>query len=151
MTALAVIITGVLLLSLRPPQARFPAMPGAAESAGVTGAGRGSTIAGQVSVSPELAGRIGAAHILFIIARRGPGLPFAVRRIVDPRFPLHYRLGPEDAMMAGAPFTGEVTVVARLSVAGGAGPAQPGDMEGEHPGKVTVGVQDADIVINRIE
>jgi cytochrome c-type biogenesis protein CcmH len=153
LAALAAIVIGVLIASLHSPQGTAPGMPGAVESAGTTdaGAGRGSTIAGRITVAPELAGRIGAAHVLFIIARRGPGPPFAVKRIAEPHFPLRYRLGPEDAMMSGTPFAGEVTMVARLSVAGGAGPAQPGDMEGEHPGKIPVGAQDVDIVINRIE
>ncbi|HYL79615.1 MAG TPA: hypothetical protein VEU07_02315 [Candidatus Acidoferrum sp.] len=87
---------------------------------------------------------------MFIIARRGPGPPFAVERIPEPRFPLSYRLGSENVMMAGAPFEGEVTMIARLSVAGGAGPAQPGDLEGEHPGRVVIGQPGVDILINRV-
>jgi cytochrome c-type biogenesis protein CcmH len=152
LAALAAIIIGVLIASLNAPQGSAPGMSGAAESAGTTdgGAGRGPTIAGRISVAPELAGRIEAAHVLFIIARRGAGPPFAVKRIADPHLPLRYRLGAEDVMMAGTPFAGEVTMVARLSLAGGAGPAQPGDMEGEHPGKVSAGAQDADIVINQV-
>jgi cytochrome c-type biogenesis protein CcmH len=90
------------------------------------------------------------AHVLFIIARRGPGPPFAVKRIPEPRFPLSFRLGAENVMMAGAPFEGEVSLIARLSIAGGAGPAQPGDLEGEHPGQVTIGQRGADILINRV-
>jgi cytochrome c-type biogenesis protein CcmH len=153
LAALAAIIIGVLIASLRSPEETSPGMLGALESGGATGpvAGRGSTIAGQISVAPQLAGRVGAAHVLFIIARRGAGAPFAVKRIAEPHFPLRYHIGPENVMMTGTPFRGEVTMVARLSVAGGAGPAQPGDMEGEHPGKIAVGAQDADIVINRIE
>ncbi len=153
LAALAAIIIGVLIASLRSPQGTAPGTLGAVESGGTTdpAAGRGSTIGGRISVAPQIAGRIGAAHVLFIIARRGAGSPFAVKRIAEPDFPLRYRIGPGDVMMAGTPFTGEVTMVARLSVAGGAGPAQPGDMEGEHPGKIPVGAQDADIVINRIE
>ncbi len=137
LTGLAAIIIGVLISSLNAPQNTQP--------------GPGPTIAGQISVAPALAGRIGAAHVLFIIARRGAGPPFAVKRISEPHFPLRYRLGPENVMMAGTPFTGEVTMAARLSVAGGAGPAQPGDMEGEHPGTVSVGARDADIVIDRMD
>ncbi len=154
LAALAAIIIAVLIASLNGPQGSAPTPPGAAASAGTTsdgGTSRGPSIAGRISVAPELASRIGAAHALFIIARRGPGPPFAVKRITDPHLPLRYRLGAEDVMMAGTPFAGEVTMVARLSVAGGAGPAQAGDLEGEHPGKVPVGAQDADIVIDRVD
>ncbi len=153
LAALAAIIIAVLITSLNGPRGSAPTTPGAAASAGTSdgSAGRGPSIAGRISVSPELASRIGAAHALFIIARRGPGPPFAVKRIVDPHLPLRYRLSAEDVMMAGTPFAGEVTMVARLSVAGGAGPPQAGDLEGEHPGKVRVGAQDADIVIDRVD
>ena len=53
-------------------------------------------------------------------------------------------------MMTGTPFEGQVTVSARVSKAGGAGPAQAGDLEGEHPGAVTIGARGVDIVISRV-
>lgn len=152
MVAIAV---GVLLTSLGPPEGTAPDRRSGTEA---TGRGSGATqpegdgpaITGKITVAPELAGRVGAAHVLFIIARRGPGPPFAVKRIPDPRFPLPYRMGRENVMMAGTPFEGEVSLIARLSLAGGAGPAQPGDLEGEHPGRVTVGQGGVDIQINHV-
>jgi cytochrome c-type biogenesis protein CcmH len=53
-------------------------------------------------------------------------------------------------MVAGTPFQGEVSVSARVSKGGSAGPAQPGDLEGEYPGRVTVGAHDVNIVISRL-
>ena len=106
-------------------------------------------IAGTVTIAPELRARLTEEATLFIIARKGPGPPFAVKRIARPSFPLPYRMGPRDMMMAGTPFEGEVSVSARLSRAGAAGPAQPGDLEGEHPDRVAVGARGADIVIPR--
>ncbi|MBI4839669.1 MAG: hypothetical protein HY803_01050 [candidate division NC10 bacterium] len=83
-------------------------------------------------------------------ARKGPGPPFAVLRIARPSFPLAYRLGPGDVMTAGTPFEGEVDVSARLSRAAAAAPAGRGDLEGEHPGRVTVGARGVDIVISHV-
>lgn len=153
--ALAAIAVGVLLSSLGPPEGTAPDRRSEVEPSGrgpgvTPSGGGGPAIMGTITVAPELAARLGAAHVLFIIARRGPGPPFAVERIPEPRFPLPYRLGPENVMMAGAPFEGEVTMIARLSIAGGAGPAQPGDLEGEHPGRVVVGQRGVDILINRV-
>ncbi len=108
-----------------------------------------SSITGTILVSPELAGRVSADAIVFVIARKGAGVPFAVHRYDHARFPLRYRLGPEDVMMSGTPFEGEVSLSARISRGGSAGPAQPGDLEGENPAPVPVGSQNADIVINR--
>jgi hypothetical protein len=95
-------------------------------------------------------GRVQDGSVLFVIARKAAGPPFAVKRIASPRFPLAYRLGPEDAMMAGSAFEGEVRVSARLSRTGTAGPAEAGDLEGEHPVRVPVGSRDVDILISRV-
>jgi hypothetical protein len=112
-------------------------------------AGGSQAITGTISVSRELAGSIPDQAVLFIIAHKGGGAPFAVQRIIGPRFPLRYHLGPEDVMMARTPFEGEVRLSARISLTGSAGPARPGDLEGEHPAAVIVGTRSVDIVISR--
>ena len=90
---------------------------------------------------------------LFIIARKGTGgagPPFAVKRVTGPHFPLAYRLGPADVMMAGMAFEGDVHLSVRLSKNGVAGPGESGDLEGEYPGQVPVGTRGVDIVIARL-
>jgi hypothetical protein len=143
LVALAAAVVGVLVASLGPPDG---AAPGAMREGGAKD--EGPAIAGTISVLPELLGRLGEMDTLFVIARKSAGPPFAVKRIGSPRFPLTYRLGPADVMMAGTPFDGKVSVSARLT-SGGAGPAQPGDLEGEHPGRVAIGASGVDIVITR--
>ncbi len=152
LVGLAALAVGVLWSSLSPPGGTASGRGAESETArggntpppsGVAG----PAIAGTISVAPELRGRVSDGDTLFIIARKGPGVPFAVKRIAGPRFPLQYRLGPEDVMMAGTAFEGELHVSVRLSKTGAAGPAQPGDLEGEHPGEVPVGAGGVDIVI----
>jgi cytochrome c-type biogenesis protein CcmH len=152
--ALAAIVLFVLSRSLGPPEeaSQRPQAGSNASSGGASlpsDSSGGPTIIGTISVSQELTGSIPRKAVLFVIAHKGAGAPFAVQRIVDPRFPLRYRLGPDDVMMAGAPFEGEVRLSARISRTGSAGPAQPGDLEGERPTPVLVGARDADIVISR--
>ncbi len=152
---LAALAVWALVGSMGPPEGTPPGPRPGGEAAGSgTGASssevEGPAIAGTISIPLELGVRLSEGATLFIIARKGPGPPFAVKRILRPRFPLAYRLGPEDAMVTGAPFEGEMTVSARLSKSGSAGPAQPGDMEGEHPGRVAVGARGVDIVIARV-
>jgi hypothetical protein len=91
----------------------------------------GPAISGTLAIAPDLAGRVRDTAVVFIIARRPSGPLFAVKRIAPPRFPLAYRIGPEDVMMAGEAFDGEARVSARVSQTGSAGPPQPGDLEGE--------------------
>jgi cytochrome c-type biogenesis protein CcmH len=152
---LAAVAVGVLINSLNPPgdsgspPEGTPGSFGTASSSGSSGP-EGPGIRGEISIAANLLGRVSASDTLFIIARKGPGPPFAVKRIREPRFPLSYRLGPEDVMTAGTPFQGEVEVSARLSKTGAAGPAQPGDLGGEHPGRVPLDAGGVDIVIARI-
>ena len=155
LVSLAGLAIGVLWTTVSPPDG---SAPGSRSTGGTSGresgapspdAG-GATIGGTISVAPELRGRLTAGDTLFIILRKGPGPPVAVKRIVGPGFPVRYQVGPEDVMMVGTPFEGQVTVSARLSQTGGAGPPKRGDLEGEHPGPVTVGRRGVDIVISRV-
>ncbi len=143
LAGLAALAVGTLFTSLGPPERSAPGTQPGAEA-------DGPAIAGTISIAAELRGRLSEGETLFIILRKGPGPPFAVKRITGPRLPLTYWLGPEDVMVAGTPFEGEVTVSARLSRTGAAGPPQPGDLEGEHPGRVRIGARGVDIVITRI-
>ena len=110
----------------------------------------GPAISGTLAIAPDLAGRIRDTAVVFIIARRASGPPFAVKRIAPPRFPLAFRIGPEDVMMAGEAFDGEVRVSARVSQTGTAGPPQPGDLEGEHGAAVRIGARNVDVLIARV-
>jgi hypothetical protein len=156
LVGLAALAVGVLWSNLTPPES-----PASNERPGIettrTGSepspSEGPSIAGTISVAPELRGRVSDGDTLFIIARKGvggAGPPFAVKRITGPHFPLEFRLGPGDVMMAGAGFEGDVHLSVRLSKSGAAGPGQPGDLEGDHPGQVPVGTQGVNIVIARI-
>jgi cytochrome c-type biogenesis protein CcmH len=150
LVALAAVVVIVLARSLGPPGQASPA--GAQSSPETTQrapASDGPEITGTITVARDLTGRVQDGSVLFVIAHKAAGPPFAVRRIVSPRFPLVYRLGPEDLMMAGSAFEGEVRVSVRLSRTGNAGPAQPGDLEGEHAEPVRVGARNADIAISR--
>lgn len=151
LVALAAVVVIVLAGSLTPPEnAPAPRTGSPPDASPRASASAGPEIAGTISIARDLAGRIPDTSVLFVIAHKAAGPPFAVRRIVSPRFPLAYRLGPEDLMMAGAAFEGEVRVSARLSRTGSAGPAQPGDLEGEHAAPVRVGARNADIAISRV-
>ena len=112
--------------------------------------GKGKVLAGTVRIIPALSGKITSEDVLFVIARRGPGPPLAAKRIPSPSFPVSFRLGPEDMVMAGGPFEGEVSVVARIKKGGAAGPARPGDLEGSYTrNPVKIGEGPIEIVIDR--
>ena len=94
-------------------------------------------IAGKISIDPKLKGNVDSQATLFIIARpsdvdKGP--PLAVKKIDRPVFPLSYSLGPENVMMQGMPFTGTITITARLDKDGNPTTRQPGDLTGDYKG-----------------
>jgi len=105
--------------------------------------GEPGKVSGTITVAPEIATKLKPTDVLYIIARREQvGPPTAVKRVVQPKFPLTYTLGPEDAMMPGMggfdPDT-NITIAARISRTGNATPSA-GDLEGvfeknpAHPG-----------------
>ena len=112
--------------------------------------GQGATISGLITVAQELQSQLRPTDVVFVIAKKDSGPPLAVKKIMNPTFPLAYVLTGEDAMFPGTPFQGEVKVIARVDRDGNAGPAQPGDLEGvarQNPARV--GDRNVDIVINQ--
>jgi len=151
LAALAVLVVVTLIKSLTPPEnASSPITERRADAGSRTPGQDVSEIRGTITMAPELAGRMREGSVLFIIARKAAGAPFAVKRIIAPRLPVTYHIGAEDVMMAGQAFDGEVRVSARVSQTGSAGPPQPGDLEGEHATPVQVGARNVDVVIARV-
>jgi cytochrome c-type biogenesis protein CcmH len=149
--ALAAVVVIVLARSLTPPENASSLGSGSSlDASRRASAPARPEISGTISIARDLTGRIQDGSVLFVIARKAAGPPFAVKRIVSPQFPVTYRIGPEDVMMAGSPFEGEVHMSARLSRTGTAGPPEAGDLEGEHPAPVAVGSRNVDILISRV-
>ncbi|MBI4270553.1 MAG: cytochrome c-type biogenesis protein CcmH [Candidatus Rokubacteria bacterium] len=108
-------------------------------------------ISGTVSLAEGVRGEAPVAGTLFVIARRGAGAPVAVKRIVEPKFPVRFVLGPEDVMRQDARLAGgDLTLIARLKRDGRAGPAVPGDLEGAAPGPVAAGTTNARIALELV-
>ena len=117
-----VIFIGIVLLA------------GVAAWKGLLHGGSGSgTISGVVTIDPALASKQEPSDVLFVIVRRpgGSPRPLAAVRIEHPRFPVPFEITNADVMIPGSELRGMVMIVARLDKDGRAGPAQPGDVEGE--------------------
>ncbi len=121
-----------------------------ASAAGGSPAKAVARIAGTIILAEGLRGEAPAGGTLFVIARRGDGPPLAVTKIVDPRFPVRFTLGPEHVMVPGTEFAGEVALIARLKRDGRAAAAVRGDLEGTTPGPVAVGTTDAHITLEAV-
>jgi cytochrome c-type biogenesis protein CcmH len=110
-------------------------------------------IQGVISIDPGLQIKVDGQTSLFIIARRSSGsagAPLAVKKIDRPVFPFTYSLGPEDAMMQGTPYPGELFISARLDKDGNAMTREEEDLAGEFKGNpAKAGSQKVDIVLSR--
>jgi cytochrome c-type biogenesis protein CcmH len=115
--------------------------------------GGSGTMSGRVSIAPELASKVAPTDILFVIVRRpgGSPRPLAVKRIEHPQFPVSFEITNKDVMVQGSELRGMVELVARLDKDGRAGPAQPGDIEGQYEKNPTLpGGKDLLIVLNKV-
>jgi len=112
------------------------------------------SISGTVTIDPALASQVAPTDVLFVIVRRpsGPPRPLAALRIERPKFPQPFEVTNADVMIQGSELKGMVAIIARLDKDGSAGPAQPGDIEGEFAKNPTMaGAKDVAIVLNRIK
>ena len=120
---------------------------GAAQSA----AG-GAQIAGTVSLSPALAGKVAPTDTVFVFAKAvsGPPMPIAVIRAQVKDLPQKFILNDSMAMMPTMKLSGfqEVVVSAKVSKSGNATP-QSGDLKGE-VAPVKVGTNNVQLVIDKI-
>jgi len=127
-----------------------PVGAAAAPAAGPPAASSDAPIRGTVALAPQLEGHVPAGAILFLIARRGDsGPPLAVRRVVDPKLPLEFSIGPDDRMLQQLPFAGPITLSARLDADGNAITRLPGDLQGVAAGTYEPGASGVSILIDQ--
>jgi hypothetical protein len=108
----------------------------------------GASIAGTITVAPNLQSRA-AGGVLFVIARSAADHRIlAVRREDNVTFPFKFRISGEDAMIAGTAFAGPLDVTARLSKSGDAAAAK-GDIEGTARG-LRIGATDAKVTLDTV-
>lgn len=109
------------------------------------------SISGVIRMSGKLPVKAWRTRTLFIIVEpEEGGLPLAVQRLVETRFPYQYVITKDDVMMRGQKFAGRVRVRARLDADGVPGPLVRGDFEGRAAGLVAVGAGNVDVVIDQI-
>ena len=112
---------------------------------------RDFTVKGEIRVKPELKDKAERPNaVLFVVARDRAGIPFAVRRFVNPQFPQSFELSREDFLFPGRTVSEPVRLEASLSVRGQTGVPGPGDLEGRYPVGVEAGDGPVPIVIDRV-
>jgi hypothetical protein len=128
--------------------------PPPSQKAGAAAPSSAQQITGRITIDPKLKDRLKSGATLFIIGRAtgsAKGPPLAVKKIDRPLFPLSYSLGPENVMIQGLPFSGSITVIARIDADGNPTTREAGDLSGEYKkNPVAVGSKNVDIVIDQV-
>jgi cytochrome c-type biogenesis protein CcmH len=116
--------TGISLVVDRPAGSPRAAAPAPAASTG-----SGITLAGELSLAPELAAKATPDDVVFIfVGPVGGGMPFAILRHTVSELPLRFDFDGVPAMAGNRPIPAEVAIGARISKSGTAR-ATAGDLE----------------------
>jgi len=117
---------------------------GPPETPGARAGAAGAPIRGRVVAGEGVAA--GGEGVLFVIARSsGGGPPLAVKRLSIGPFPLAFEIGPADVMMAGRPFSGPISLTARIDRDGNPLTRDPGDPVAMLPAPVEPGAADVEL------
>ena len=106
-------------------------------------------LAGTISISRSLAERARDAGAVYVVVRDAATREvIAARKEARPRFPLPFRLSPEDLIPDAATSEGPLNVTVRVSLSGRAMPAR-GDLEGR-TAAVPAGSQEVSVRVDTV-
>lgn len=107
-------------------------------------------ISGTVNISTRLKNYTKSPHLeCFIIVKNMGDVPIAIKKVVNPSFPLDFNITKEDLMLEGSskgPFKLEV----QLNSHGNIGTLKSGDMFGKAAVPVVASEKKADITIDKM-
>ena len=109
----------------------------------------GFRLYGTVLVSHRFQKRLETPNmVMFVTAANVGGVPVAVKKFVNPTFPLDWKMAPEDMILPGRDWDGTLSVRVTVNQHGKAGEMRPGDLMGEHRHPVHSGDRSVDVVID---
>ena len=109
------------------------------------------SISGSITLTGESANKIEQSEeSLFILLKDSGGVPIAVKRIVNPQFPIFYSLGPDDLLIPSLRPRFPLMVEAELNLKGKIGPPELGDFSGVYPYSVGPRQKGVSIVMSRV-
>lgn len=87
-------------------------------------------VKGTVEITSELAGRASKPNtMLFLVAKNEGGVPVAVRKIINPVFPLEFQLNPSNLILPDI-LTKKIYLEAFVNTHGELGAFRNGDLKG---------------------
>jgi hypothetical protein len=87
--------------------------------------------------------------VLFVVAKNLGGMPVAIKRIVNPQFPVPYELTADDLLVPGYRPTDSLRLEVEWNTHGDVGNPRKGDLFGSSPDPVSPRESDVHIVIDK--
>ncbi len=107
-------------------------------------------VTGEITVAAPLVEKIPRENfVLFIVAKNAGGMPVAVRRIVNPHFPVSYELNKDDVLIPGYRPKGPLRVGVEMNSHGNVGAPVRGDFAGQHRDAIRARESRVHVVIDR--
>jgi hypothetical protein len=107
-------------------------------------------ISGTVTIAANLQAKAPRTNsVLFIVATNMGGVPIAVRRIVNPQFPVDFSLNEDDLLVPGSQPKDALLIQVQMNTHGNVGQPMPGDLSGACPDPVRSGERRVHVVIDR--
>lgn len=94
-------------------------------------------ISGTVALRPGAVPPLPANTMLFVVAKNESGVPVAVKKVINPVFPMTFEITPSNLIMPDI-LTRRVTLEAFLNTHGRLGVFERGDLKGEGGAPVAV-------------
>lgn len=107
-------------------------------------------ISGTITLASNLRHKASQENsVLFIVALNRGGVPVAVRRIVNPQFPVTFTMTPEDLIMPAPKSQEPLSLRVQMNTHGNVGTPLRGDLEGHLADPVAPVSHGVHIVIDR--
>jgi len=110
-----------------------------------TPAATGDPIKGTLRLAEGVAGA--GTGVVFVTVFAGAGPPLAAIQMPVGAFPMPFSIGPEDMMIKGRPWAGDLRIEARIDRDGNASTREPENLVGQPPAAVQPGAADVEIVL----
>jgi len=107
-------------------------------------------VSGTIEVSPRLA-RLAAKPntVCFIVVKNTGDVPVAIHRIVNPAFPMEYRVTSNDLLLP-KPWNGPLNVEVQINHHGRVGKLEAGDMLGRIANPVNFYARNVNVTVDRM-
>ena len=108
------------------------------------------SVSGEVNLTGRLAKRVTAPNtVCYVVARNAGDVPVAIKRYVNPSFPLKFSITAKDMLLADS-WRGPLSLEAQINNRGQVGQLQAGDMFAAKPKSVRFYASNVSLTVDKM-